>query len=254
MSSRRPLAAVLAAGLLASAAACGDPSSRSLLVLVASSAHDAVREAAGGFTASTGHRVRVAPGPSNALAAQVLAGAPADLLLVADGRWARAVEEADRAARTAPLLRNRMVLVVPRGNPASVARPADLLAPGVRHVALAGPEVPAGRYAEQALGALGILDPLLSRERVVRGHDVRGTLAWVERGEAEAAVVYATDARITPQVEVVHTFPEKLHDEVVYPLVLLVGAPAGGAARLLFEHLRSGEAARVLRRHGFLVP
>jgi len=78
---------------------------------------------------------------------------------------------------------------------------------------------------------------------------VRATLTYVERGETDAGIVYATDARITDKVEVVHTFPTDTHDAIQYPLVLL----KDGAARDFYRFLQSDEAKGVFRKHGFMV-
>lgn len=218
-------------------------------VLAAASTAEAVGEVAQRFRDATGVEVRVSGGPSNALARQIESGAPADLFLSASVEWAEAV--GGRSAATKPLLSNRLVLVVPKGNPAAVMSPGDLLSDRVRHVALAGEEVPAGRYADAALKALG-LSKRLPTERIARGHDVRATLAFVERGEAEAGIVYATDAATSGDVEVAHTFDPSLHPPIVYPVVLLKDGPAGESGRRFFDYLDTVEARENFRRHGFL--
>ncbi|MGC1274325.1 MAG: molybdate ABC transporter substrate-binding protein [Planctomycetaceae bacterium] len=220
-------------------------------MLVAASAADAVAEIAERFQQEHGTAVRVSRGPSNGLAQQVLQGAPADVFISASTEWATAVSEAGRAVTVRPLLENRLVLVVPVGNPATVNEPADLTDPQVHRVALAGEKVPAGRYADLALSSLGLLDPLLSSGKIARGHDVRVALAFVERGEAEAGVVYATDAANSERVEVVHEFDEELHPLIVYPAVLVEDGPAKDAGRTFFEYLASPGADVVFRRFGF---
>ncbi len=110
----------------------------------------------------------------------------------------------------AAILGNRLVLVVPADSPARVD-----LAPGFDFAALLGPDgrwvtgdpssVPVGRYAQQALTALGAWN--VARTRLVRAENVRVALAFVERGEAAAGIVYATDAAIAPRVRVAGVFP-----------------------------------------------
>src|SRR6185369_14082380 len=130
-----------------------------------------------------------------------------------------------------PLLTNNLVLVVPKGNPGGVSKPEELTGEAVKHVALAGPAVPAGIYGRQSLKKLGLLETLEKRTKIVVGDDVRVTLTFVERGEAEAGIVYDTDARITDKVEVVHTFAPSTHDPIRYPLVLLKAGQEKEAAR-----------------------
>ena len=222
-------------------------------ILTAASTGEAVTQVAEEFQRETGLRVRVSIGPSNALARQVLNGAPADLFLSASVEWGEAVRSGGRAAAIEPLLTNRLVLIVPAGNPAAVMQPSDLLKRRVRRVALAGEEVPAGRYAEAALRGLGLLQPLSDKigGKIARGHDVRSTLAFVERGEADAGIVYATDAALSGRVTVVATLESDPAAPIVYPLVLLTEGPAGAAGGRFFRYLASPAATAVFRRYGF---
>lgn len=234
---------------------CDDQSSgtaQPVTILAAASTTDAVEEIAAAFHEETGIDVRVSPGPSNGLARQVLSGAPADVFLSANEEWANAVDADGKADVIRPLLSNRLALIVPRGNPANIATVQDLLEPRVRRAALAGENVPAGRYAGQALASLGLLKRLKEAGKIARGHDVRVTLAFVERGEAEAGIVYHTDALISDRIEVVALLDADHHEPVVYPAVLVRDRPAGEAGRAFFEFLSSPAARAVFRRSGFL--
>jgi molybdate transport system substrate-binding protein len=219
--------------------------------LAAASTKDAAEELAASFEKHTGTRVLVSAGPSNALAAQIAAGAPADLFLSANEKWAQHIQEQGLAEEVAPLLTNGLALIVPRNNPGQVKSPTELAGRRVKRVALAGENVPAGIYAEQALRELGLYDLLVGANKIVRGQDVRVTLGYVARGEAEAGIVYDTDARIEANVMVVDRFDPKLFDPIVYPLVLVKREPANPAARTLYKHLRSAEAVNVFEKFGF---
>ncbi|MEX2140053.1 MAG: molybdate ABC transporter substrate-binding protein [Pirellulales bacterium] len=229
----------------------GNSSSEPLVILVAASTKDAIEELAGEFETKTGRRVRIGAGPSNALAAQIASGAPADLFLSANEKWADYIEEERLAEAVTPLLTNDLVLIVPRDNPAEVRIPADLAGPRLKRLALAGENVPAGIYAEQALRALKLYDALADAKRIVRGQDVRMTLGYVARGEAEAGIVYATDARIVDDIAVVYQFNPTTYDRIVYPLVLVKRDRPNAAARKLYDYLRSPEAATVFEKFGF---
>ena len=209
---------------------------------------------AGSFKAETGVDVQVVADDSAKLAQQIVNGAPADLFLSASPKWTDHLDEKGMLARRTPLLGNRLVLVVPKGNSAGVSDPTDLLTPRVKHLALAGPHVPAGMYARQALGKLGLLGKLDQQHKIVSGENVRITLAYAERAEVEAAVVYSTDARISSKIETVFVFPESLHDAIIYPLALIKptsgGKPAAAATRL-YDYLQQPPAAEVFRRRGF---
>lgn len=223
--------------------------SKAVLISAAASTRDAVGEIAREFQRMTGIEAKVNSGPSSGLASQILAGAPADLFLSANEKWAKAVSDAGLAKEMTLLVANELVLIVPKGNPARVSTPQDLTADRVVKVALAGEKVPAGMYADQALRSLALADPVATK--IVRGHDVRVTLGYVERGEVEAGIVYATDAKISSAVETVAVFPPSSHDAIVYPLVLLRAAAGREAARRFFDVLRSTEARTVFERYGF---
>lgn len=234
-----------------SSSPAGGGSSRGLLLLAAASTADALTEIAASFEADTGVAVKVSAAASNALARQILAGAPGHLFLSANEQWAEEVEKHGHAAEITELLTNRLVLVVPDGNPAGVSSPRDLLSGRVSHVALAGEKVPAGIYAEQALRFEKVYDALVAQGRVARGQDVRLTLGYVETAEAQAGVVYATDARASDRVKVVYTFDTAAHDRIVYPVVLLEAARGNPDARRFYDFLRGPEALAVFQKHGF---
>ncbi len=218
---------------------------------MAASTQDAVKKVAAAFTEQTKIDVKISPGPSNALANQIINGADADLFLSANAEWADKVRQEQQAVKTEPLLTNDLVLVVPKGNPAKVKKLEDLLDKRIEHVALAGEKVPAGMYAEQALKAADIYDRLVDEKKIVRGQDVRFALTFVERGEAAAGVVYATDALVSDKVEVAIKFDPKTYDKVVYPLVLLKHGEKNPAADKFFEFLCSPAAAKIFVDCGF---
>ncbi len=152
------------------------------------------------------------------------------------------------------LLGNTLVLVVPQGNPAKVARPEDLTGPAVKKLAVAGPTVPAGIYAREALKKLKLWDELEQAKKIVPGENVRVTLTYIERGEAEAGIVYGTDARITTKVQEVFTFPPGSHEPIIYPLVLLKSAEKNEAARKFYEYLQTPAATVIFAKYGFRRP
>ena len=218
-----------------------------LTLVAAASTYDAAMELAADFTARTGTPVRVTTGPTNALARQLIQGSPGDLFLAAHPLWADAVLDARPDARAVPLLTNQLVLVVPRGRDAVINGPGALNPARVRRLALAAEEVPAGRYADQALRHHDRYEALRAAGCLARATDVRVALAWVATGEADAGIVYASDAHAAGErVRIVHTFEPSHHDPIRYPLVLL-----DPAATALFDHFRSADAAAIFAAHGF---
>jgi len=227
------------------------PESESIIILVAASAKDAVEELTIRFEKQTGISVRVSPGPSNTLAAQIIAGAPADLFLSANQEWADSIASRGLSEDSTDLLSNDLVLITPRGNPGGIRSAADLVLPRVKRVALAGEKVPAGIYAQQALRALHLFDTLVDAKKIVRGQDVRVALNYVALGEAEAGIVYSTDARLWEQVNAIEVFDPDLYERIVYPLLLLKHEPPKPGARRLYDLLRSPEASAIYKQHGF---
>lgn len=226
-----------------------------ITVLVAASTQEPVARLAERFGRAQNVDVRLVADDSSKLAQQIVYGAPASAFLSAAVRWADHLQQQGLVAQRRNLLGNELVLVVPAENPRQVRKPEDLLAAGVTKVGLAGPTVPAGAYARQALTKLNLLAALEEQRKIVSGDNVRAALAYAERGEADAAIVYRTDARISAKVAVVFTFPADAHDPIVYPWVLLKtpeGAPAAESASARFyEYLASPEAAEVFRAQGF---
>ncbi|MBL8794743.1 MAG: molybdate ABC transporter substrate-binding protein [Planctomycetia bacterium] len=223
----------------------------SVLALVAASTKDAVQEVAGNFKQATGIEVKLNADDSSKLATQITQDAPADLFLSANEKWAVFVKDKGFVQQSMPLLGNTLVIVTPQGNPARVSRPEDLRNEAVKKIAVAGPTVPAGIYARQALTKLKLWEELEQQKKLVPGENVRVALAYVERGEAEAGIVYGTDARISKQVQEVYTFEPATHDRIVYPLVLLQAGHKNAAAGKFFEYLQSAAATEVFVKHGF---
>ena len=146
------------------------------------------------------------------------------------------------------LLRNTLVLIAP---PDSRLRDFQGLADSsIRSIALGDPaSVPAGEYARQTLGALHLLDKL--KPKLVFGSDVRQVLTFVETGNADAGLVYATDAQASGKVRVVAAAPESAHDPIVYPAAVVKGSRGEEAARKFVEFLCSPAAQAIFVKHGF---
>lgn len=225
--------------------------SAEILVSAAASTKELLEALASDFSSGSKMTIRVNPGPSSSLANQLIEGAPADLFLCASREWAEKVKEADVAERSVELLTNKLVMIVPKGNPAGIKQPKDLLSSQVKRIALAGENVPAGKYADQVLAKLQLLESLAADNKIARAQDVRGALSFVERGEAEAGIVYSTDVYVAPNVEVVHEFDSALHDEIVYVLVLLTYGAKNPEAISFYEFLQSNGADEVYAKAGF---
>lgn len=227
-----------------------NPRPEPLLVFAAASATDAVSEITVAFERETGLPVRCNFAASSALARQIETGADADLFLSANERWADVLVRDGLVEARLDLLGNTLVIVVPENSPLPIASPEDLLDARVERISLADPDsVPAGIYAKQALLGLGLWGRL--KGKVVRGFDVRQALLFVERGEAEAGLVYATDAAISSSVRVAVEVDASLTEPIRYPLALLKSARDKPGARQLFDYLQAKPAGEVFRKLGF---
>ena len=229
----------------ASRAAAGEE----VVVFAAASLSDALREIGAGFEARTSNRVVLSFGGSNDLARQIRAGAPAQVFVSASAERMDEVQAAGfvRPGDRVDLLSNRLVVIVPAGAATAPTKAEDLAA--VHHLALGDPAaVPAGIYARLWLEKRGLWERV--RPHVVPTLDVRAALAAVESGNADAGIVYKTDAAVSKRVRVALAVPEEEAPRIVYPAALLATAK-GPAARAFFEHLRSPEARAVFERLGF---
>lgn len=226
-------------------------------LFAAASTTDAVTKIAGDFEVKTGCKVTTVFAGSSTLAKQIEAGAPAQLFLSANESWMDKLASdglVDSATRM-DLLGNELVLIAPKDEALqySFEEGASLTtAIGDGKLALADPEaVPAGIYAREALIHLKLWDDVAGQ--IVSSGDVRAALAWVERGEARAGIVYRTDARISDKVIIVATIPNDSHEAVTYPLALVVEGqkPASETAKAFMTYLSSAKASKVFAAFGF---
>ena len=227
------------------------PKMPALTISAAASTKEIMEALATEFTQQHKTEVQINPGPSSNLATQILAGAPVDLFLSANRQWAEKVQAEGKVQAMAPLLSNRLVLVVPKANPAGITKLEHLANDRLKKLALAGEKVPAGQYADQALTKLNLLEELSKQGKIARGQDVRSALSYVERGEAEAGIVYATDVAAASGVVIACEFDPALHDEIVYVLVLLKREEASPAAQQYYEFLQSPAADALYTKFGF---
>jgi molybdate transport system substrate-binding protein len=196
-------------------------------------------------------------GSSSTLARQIEQGAPANLFASADEKWMDYLADKKLIAADTrrDLLGNDLVLIVPADKPLHVA-----IGPGLNLLSLLGASgrvatgdpghVPVGIYAERALRRLGQWDAIAPR--LARTDDVRSALLLVERGEAPAGIVYATDAAVSKAVMVAGTFPADSHDPVSYPFAVTRSGDTA-EARALMTFLAGPQARAIFVARGFKV-
>lgn len=237
--------------------ACATPAlSDEVVVFAAASLKTALDAVAADFTAATGHEVTISYAGSNQLAAQIIAGAPADIFISAAVDWMDAVEGEGLLVpgTRADLWGNTLVLIAHGRDAAPVAVDAALDLPallGEGMLAMAMVDaVPAGIYGRQALETLGLWAGVA--ESVAQAENVRAALALVATGEAPFGIVYATDAAAEDNVTVIGTFPADSHAPIVYPVALLTGA-ADAADRAFLAALSADTADAILAAEGFAI-
>jgi molybdate transport system substrate-binding protein len=228
-----------------------------LTVFAAASLTDAMKDVSA-LWAKDGHPpLRLSFGASSTLARQIEQGAPAALFASADQKWMDYLTQKNLivADTRKDLLGNDLVLVVPADKPLHVTIGPDfdllgLLGANGRLATGDPAHVPVGIYAEQALKKLGWWDKIAPR--LARTDDVRAALLLVERGEAPAGIVYATDAAVSKAVMVAGTFPASSHDPVTYPFALTKSGDTS-EARALLTFLEGPQARTVFVQRGFKV-
>ncbi|MGY2083389.1 molybdate ABC transporter substrate-binding protein [Blastococcus sp. SYSU DS0539] len=237
----------------------GDPGmTGTLTVLAAASLTDVFAELEEQLeVANPQLEVRVSSAGSSALAAQVLQGAPADVLATADEAQMARVVDAGLVADPEVFAENPLVLVTPAENPAGVEQPAgragipglaDLL-PRDLTLAVCAPEVPCGAAAEQVLTASGARATPDTYE-----DDVRAVLTKVVLGEVDAGLVYLSDVRAAGDDVRAFDFRESSAAVNRYPIGVLEGAGDPAAAQAFVDLVRSPEGQQVLADAGFLPP
>lgn len=233
----------------------GPASAQAIRVGAAISLRDTLEEIAQQYESISGDRVEFVFGSSGQIAAQVRSGAPIDLLVSAATRQ---VDELIDAGLADPATRrviagNRLVLIVP----ADATNPPDgfgaLTQDSVRRIAIGEPvTVPAGQYAAQVLASLDLTDAVAGK--LIYGKNVRQVLAYVERAEVSAGIVYATDARQSgDKVRIIAQADATSHEPVIYPSVIMTASGKSESARRFQTYLVESAAARAaLRDAGFV--
>ncbi|MFO5494296.1 MAG: molybdate ABC transporter substrate-binding protein, partial [Cuspidothrix sp.] len=123
----------------------------------------------------------------------------------------------------------------------------------VKKIALGEPRsVPAGQYAQQVLEKLKIWNQV--KPKLVFANNVRQVLASVETGNAEAGLVYITDAKISNKVKIIVAADEKYHSAIIYPLAVVKRSKNLAAAKEFSQFLSSEQTKTVFKKYGFIMP
>lgn len=250
---------ILTMTLLIAATGCGSQNGDSvneeteLTILAAASLTDVCEDLKSAYEAETENvTLTFSFGGSGALQAQIEEGAPADMFISAAQTQMDALLEQGLmvSSSVTDLLENKVVLIVPQGNPAGIESFEDVLKADIIGIGEVS-SVPVGQYSEEIFTDLGIWDQV--RAKANFGSDVRTVLSWVEAGEVDCGVVYATDAYTGEGIEIICEAPADTHQPVIYPAGIVAASQEQDAAASFLEFLQSDEAAEIFEKYGFTV-
>jgi molybdate transport system substrate-binding protein len=256
LRSRIRLAAVLAVTALLLAACGGDDNTSSggssaspaeIKVFAAASLTAAFTELGKQYSsANGGTKVTFNFAGSQALATQIQQSAPADVFASADTTNMDKVKDLTGAPKV--FASNLLQIVVEKGNPKGV-KGLDDLAHSDLKVVLAAPDVPVGKYSQQALAKANVTVKPVSQEQ-----DVKAVVSKVSLGEADAGIVYTTDVTAGgDKVEGVD-IPEDQNVDATYPIATVKASKAQDQAQAFMDQVLGAEGQQVLKQHGFLPP
>lgn len=224
----------------------------SLIISAASSLKDAMDEIKTDYTKENPNvTITYNFGSSGSLQQQIEQGADVDVFISAAEKQMDALKEKGLIMEDTRknFLENEIVLVVPRD--LAITDFKDLTTDKVKEVGLGEPKsVPAGQYAEDVLTKLNILDSIKSK--IVYGKNVKEVLAWVETGNADAGIVYETDAKVSDKVKLVTKAPKGSHKPIYYPAAVIKASKNTDAAKAFINYLYSSKAKPVFEKYGFI--
>ena len=193
-------------------------------------------------------------GASGTLQHQIEQGAPVDVFFAAAQKQMDALQSAGLIVTETrhDIVANDLVLIAPSASD-DIHTFQDLAKSSVKTVALGEPEtVPAGMYAQQTLEKLNLWDAV--KKKAVYAKDVRQVLTFVATGNADAGLVYRTDAQTSPKIRTIFTAPPSSHDPIVYPAAVLKNSKDQAAARAFLQFLETPHALEIFKTYGFNDP
>lgn len=248
---------LLVLALLVSACSAKAPRTRTLTVFAAASLTDAFSEIGDAFeSANPGVSITLNFAGSQALRTQVEQGAVADVFASANTKEMDALVTGDfvTADSAKIFLTNQLVVIMPASNPAGLTTLNNLSRPGLK-IVLAAEEVPVGKYAVQVLDKLdasfgssyknSVLENVVSYE-----NDVKQVVAKVQLGEADAGIVYSSDAVAAPELQKIE-IPAELNVVAKYPIASMSRSTNSELAEAFISYVLSADGQAILKKWGF---
>lgn len=251
--STTPIKFGVCLGLTLGLTACNlEKSDSTLTVYAPASLATVIDEVNHAYYQAYATKVQTSYASSGTLAKQIENNAPVDIFLSADTAWLAYLQQKKYVQKHTNLLGNRLVLITPKDTPTATP---------IHHNAAFSPSqfdgkfcignpksVPAGKYAKQALTHLGLWNDITPH--LVETEDVRSVLNFVNIGDCQLGAVYATDAKIASNVQVVGTFPEESHSPIIYPAALI---KSNSESERYYLFLQSATAKAIYQKYGFSV-
>jgi molybdate transport system substrate-binding protein len=255
MFFKSAVGAILALGLVlfSSPVQAAESQKPQILVSAAVSLKNAFEEIGALYQMRTKVRAQLNLGASGLLQKQIEAGAPVDVFASAGTSQMDALQKQGMIIEETRrnFARNTLVLVVPAQSRLLIRSFSDLSNPRIAEMAIGNPKtVPAGQYARETLESLKLWDRL--QPKLVLAENVRQVLDYVERGETEAGIVYASDVAVAgKKVEVAARAPDETHSPILYPVAIVKETLNRGSAQRFINMILSNEGQEILHRHGF---
>lgn len=227
-----------------------------LTVSAAASMQDAMKEVAEAYQEEhLNTKITYNFAGSGTLTQQIKQGAPVDVLISANEKF---MDELEKKNLLLPetrksLLQNDIVLIVPKkDNISNISNFQQLTNPNIKRFSIGEPKsVPAGQYAKEVLSNLKIYEQVKSK--IVFAKDVRQVLSYVESGNVDAGIVYATDARISNKIKVVATASDNTHKPIIYPVAAIRRSKNPEMSKEFIQFLFSNSAKDVFKKYGFQI-
>lgn len=226
-----------------------------LTVSAAASMQDAMKEVAEAYQKEhLNTKITYNFASSGTLTQQIKQGAPVDVFVSANERF---MDELDKKNLLLPetrsdLLQNDIVLIVPKDNIRNISNFQQLTNSNIKRFSIGEPKsVPVGQYAKEVLSNLKIYEQV--KPKTVFAKDVRQVLSYVELGNVDAGIVYATDAKVSDRIKVVATVSDNTHKPIIYPVAAIKRTQNPEAAKEYIQFLLSNSAKDIFEKYGFKI-
>lgn len=188
---------------------------------------------------------------SGTLQTQIEEGAPADIFLSAALKQMNALKEENLMDENSiiELLENKVVLIKPKGSDLDIKSFEDVASDKVKMVAIGNSDVPVGQYTQKIYEKLGLWDQIQAKANL--GTNVRQVLDWVATKNADCGIVYATDAAIEENVEIVCEAPEGSCDPAIYPAGIVKASEYPDEAQEFLNFIKSDTAKEAFEKYQF---